>query len=903
MALLACLAAALAMSATMALGAEPPKCPANEQRRDESNINSATGEPYSAGLPDCRGYEVVSPPYKQGHDALPETTAGGLPVAPGGHTAGFWSQGVFAGAENFLVGEGTFSQYLSHLGAQEWTTSSTFAPRELLDVPYGLGINGDSTLDLHSLRLSCGQNPAGRESAREGGGIACVLLEPNGSWVPTPTYRALNGGVKLQSHYGGASSDLSRAFMMTTGSLALLPSVSRGYALYEISGVGSASPLLRLVNVDEGAELTSPDGVNQYLGANKGGGQTGLGSRYQAISASGESVFFTALPKKPPEVPTVYGRVPCRAGSSHCEYVEKVEDVEEVKQGTVARGGRVMSEGPKSEVFPETGRETVAVSNPSEGECEECLPMGERTPQEALFQGASADGSKVFFTTNEKLIKGNPDATSNLYEYDFNNPEGKKLVALSPDEERAEAGVIRSSADGSHVYFVARGKLKGLSPENTKNTTVNEKGEQTHEEVRPGQNIYAYGCEKHETQTPTCETKFVASAGVHGIASEFIEEPKDLNRPAQVTPDGRYLVFSSAERLAGELNQSPGRPFTGESVYRYDFRTGQLTWVSHGAPHFKNEREGKEAYKGQGESSTVPPLPGGHVGADANINDWDRAISGCPNTGERSEGEELEYSCAQGTHDGEYIIFVTSEKLQSNDENNAPDVYEWHCASPCEHPSAEGEVHMISDGRDPLGIALREQEGLSGSGSIGPEAADAVGMSASGWDVFFSTHTALVPQDADLLGDVYDAHADGGFPAPAKPSECSGEGCQGPQTNVLPFPDPISSLAPAGGNLAPGKSGPIKGPPAPSLTIAKAKLSGNAVLVTVNLSAPGTVRISGRGLKTTTRILSAGAHQVRVTLTKAGASLRRHHKKTTVHITLTLTMGKQAVAKTMTVRL
>jgi hypothetical protein len=174
-------------------------------------------------------------------------------------------------------------------------------------------------------------------------------------------------------------------------------------------------------------------------------------------------------------------------------------------------------------------------------------------------------------------------------------------------------------------------------------------------------------------------------------------------------------------------------------------------------------------------------------------------------------------------------------------------------------------------------------------------------MSASGSDVFFSTHTQLVQQDTDSLRDVFDARVDGGFPAPAPEPSCSGEGCQGAQTKVLPFPDPISSLAPAGGNLHPGNPGPVNGPPAPSLRIAKAKLSGNALLVTVNLSARGTVRISGRGLKTTTRILSAGAHQVRVALTKAGASLRRHHKRTSVRVGLTV--GRQAVAKTMTVRL
>ncbi len=88
----------------------------------------------------------------------------------------------------------------------------------------------------------------------------------------------------------------------------------------------------------------------------------------------------------------------------------------------------------------------------------------------------------------------------------------------------------------------------------------------------------------------------------------------------------------------------------------------------------------------------------------------------------------------------------------------------------------------------------------------------------------------------------------------------------------------------------------------PTVSITKAKLKGNALLVTVKTSAKGTVKISGKGLKTITkRNLKAGTHQIRVALTKAGRSLRAHHKKTSVRVRLTV--GKQAVAKAGTVRL
>jgi hypothetical protein len=88
----------------------------------------------------------------------------------------------------------------------------------------------------------------------------------------------------------------------------------------------------------------------------------------------------------------------------------------------------------------------------------------------------------------------------------------------------------------------------------------------------------------------------------------------------------------------------------------------------------------------------------------------------------------------------------------------------------------------------------------------------------------------------------------------------------------------------------------------PTVSIAKTKLIGNVLLVTVKTSAKGTVKISGKGLKTITKKnLKAGTNQIRVALTKAGKSLRAHHKKTSVRISLTV--GKQAVAKASTVRL
>jgi hypothetical protein len=91
---------------------------------------------------------------------------------------------------------------------------------------------------------------------------------------------------------------------------------------------------------------------------------------------------------------------------------------------------------------------------------------------------------------------------------------------------------------------------------------------------------------------------------------------------------------------------------------------------------------------------------------------------------------------------------------------------------------------------------------------------------------------------------------------------------------------------------------PIK----PAVKILKARVRGHHLLVTVKTSLKGRVRISGPGLKTTTKKnVKAGKHQIKVALTNKGKSAKRHRKK--IKLRVSLTVGKQAAAKTTHVKL
>jgi hypothetical protein len=88
----------------------------------------------------------------------------------------------------------------------------------------------------------------------------------------------------------------------------------------------------------------------------------------------------------------------------------------------------------------------------------------------------------------------------------------------------------------------------------------------------------------------------------------------------------------------------------------------------------------------------------------------------------------------------------------------------------------------------------------------------------------------------------------------------------------------------------------------PSVKVTKTRLRGSTLVVTVKTSATGTIKISGSGLKTTTKKnVKAGSHQIKVALTKAGKRGKTQRKKT--RLRGSLMVGKQAVSTTTSVKL
>jgi hypothetical protein len=662
-------------------------------------------------MADCRAYELVSP----------SSIGGELVVAPEVSGSGAVIGESLGGAGGVGNIPGTGAVYAFARGADGWLTGPLNPPASLLSVGDNFGfkspIAASSDFGRALFGLHSPSEPLDAENlyVSEPGGAfkevgpdvppSALTGEPGNSPYASPA-SAYEGLYLFSGGYlGGASSDLSHIVFtlygpssegpppkthdyLWPGDSTILNHGEEGLpSLYEYVGTGNTEP--KLVGVSDQHALASDTEAHliSQCGTLPGGPFSGAHfpeESYNDVSANGSVVFFTALHNlgcsgEQPPVNELYARV--------------------------------------------GGAKTVAVAEPSQGYC-----AGSPSPPcaDAHFAGASEDGSRVFFTTAQSLLpedEGGAGSGNDLYEAEINGGVRTGLVQVSHDPEGPLAaaevqGVVRVSEDGSHVYFVAQGVLTS-----TPDTSL-APGQQV--AVAGQENLYVY---ERDSAFPNGHVAFIGSlAG--GDSADW--RALDFERPVDVTPDGRFLLFvSQADLTPVDTSSTP-------QVFRYDAQTGTVVRVSVGQRGFNengNTRSFAASFPIQQYALFSSPL------------DSTRAMS----------------------DDGQYVFFQSADGLtplalngqQISEELGEPvyakNVYEYH----------NGEVALVSDGEDRSVVSTGQLPAVA-----------LVGTDSSGQDVFFTSADRLVPEDGSIQQVVYDARAGGGFSA-VSPVECSGDGCQG----------------------------------------------------------------------------------------------------------------------------
>ena len=186
-------------------------------------------------------------------------------------------------------------------------------------------------------------------------------------------------------------------------------------------------------------------------------------------------------------------------------------------------------------------------------------------------------------------------------------------------------------------------------------------------------------------------------------------------------------------------------------VFRYDDETGEVKCVSclpPDAPRDKASEHGEAWFK-------TPSLETG-----------DRTP---PYTVVSNNGEDVFFeSTAQLVPKAVNATGGGIESIGPTDEGVRADVYEWH----------NGVISLISSPTDAYTQVL-------------------LGASEDGSNVFFLSHSQLVPQDIDSFGDIYDARIGGGFPPTVQAAACQGDTCVHPPPELNdPTPGSLSFSGP-----------------------------------------------------------------------------------------------------------
>jgi hypothetical protein len=379
---------------------------------------------------------------------------------------------------------------------------------------------------------------------------------------------------------------------------------------------------------------------------------------------------------------------------------------------------------------------------------------------DVTFVGSSADGTKVFFTSEERLTPDDRDGSGDLYMWsEAGAKEGHALTLVSKGDNPGNPGEPGNS-DTCSVSFTSK---CGVLPYNRSNPYFceNEGGyyggicmadgyiaaADTFIASQSG-DIYFFSPELLDGSrgVPNQQNLYVYRNGHAQYVTTLAGAPTCWGTYSQeqcarivrmeVTPNGNYMGFITAAQVtqynsAGHLE-----------MYIYNANTRRIVCAS-----------------------CIP--------------------NGAPPT-----------SQVQGSQDGLFLandgraFYTTDDALVHVDTNNAQDVYEY----------VDGRPQLVTPGTGETRTPSHVFFGAAGTPGL-------VGVSADGRDVYFSTYDTLVRQDHNgLFLKFYDARAGGGFPAPAPPPPCeAADECHGPGSSP---PVPIqadTSASLTGGNAAPGR--------------------------------------------------------------------------------------------------
>jgi DNA-binding beta-propeller fold protein YncE len=722
-------------------------------------------EVFGATLPDSRQWQMVSPPNKNGA-LIPALTGESEVVQASEDGAGitYVSTGALPGAEGSRVPEA--SQILSRRGASEWSSTDLDTPHEEAE-----GIVTGSPFSYRWFTPD----------------LSKALVQPFGT---APLERPpLNKAAAEHTPYVRSNTP-SPCLAPPVPEECFTPLVTAGnVAEAEVEGKKRPVPYGGRVNFVSATPDLSHSILFSSAALTEGAGTSGNLFEW----SSGSLALVSILPGGEPAASPALG-----AGNAN------------VRNAISEDGSRVIFTGVTGTqthlyVRDVTSGKTAQLDEPQAGVTEP--PVGVQNP---AFQLASPDGSRIFFSDEQRLTKDSTASSKlrrpDLYECALGEDEAHKLTCTLHDltvdghageSANVQGAVIGSSTDATTLYFVANGALTpDASPGNCR------PGE---ESANQGQFVLTAKCnlyvDRYDATSETWTLTLVAQLSAEDEPDWAWSPTGNLGRlTSRVSPDGNWVTFMSDRSLTGYHNRDTVSGKLDEEVYAYGgaATANKVLCVScnpNGARPTGVFDSTNANETGEGVGLLV----------DRPASYKERWLSGSLPGWTHLSISEARYASRALDNSGR-VYFMSAEGLVPQDTNGKEDVYQYEpvgvggCTGESEtfQASVGGCVSLISSGKSPRESAFLD-------------------ASPTGNDVFFVTAASLAPSDTDAAFDVYDASVCGVaganecLPAPtATPKPCEQISECRTATNTPPpnFGAPPTSSTGASGNIvAPAKTG------------------------------------------------------------------------------------------------
>jgi hypothetical protein len=772
----------------------------------------------AAQLPDCRAWEMVSPPDKNGANVMADT--GRTRAAPDGNAIGFSSLAGFSGTEGFNVAGEYISRRTGAPGTNGWSTHSIEPPQA--SIPGGFFVFGglepffegefspDFTRGLFAafspVATPDGPHPLVDQThnlylrtdlSTPGAGSYQLISDCPSCTSPLPF--DLEKPRILGSNTGDGTHEALTNVIFSTERKLTADAPGGGSKLYEYTEVPSEE--VQTVSVDASA--------GQFVLTFKG--QSSGDIAFDADATSVQSALNSLSSIAPGSVAVTGGPGDAGATSPYVIAFSSGTGIAgtDVPQIEVTPGTTPLSGGGESASAAtrlQGGQHTRLASRIPSGEAKECDDLAAPAcagstainPEElgiSARRRISNDGTRTFFQA------GSPQGV-------YMREDGLRTVKLnasekaSPDEPQSAKFHI-AATDGSRIFFT--------TGESLVDTDTNSEAD-----------LYMYDASKPASAADNL-TLISAGSGGSGAVVEVMG----------ASADGHYVYFTSNTQLiAGEDSEPGGSVPLEKGIFLW--HDGSLSYIGsiNSGSGFGAGPEAPTGYSrvtpdgrhlifitsvldglvGHGgfegyDNVCGPPNPNNPTVLDlcqqifvySAESDTLRCASCSPDgkwSGKSDSGLEMAGFAARelgggtttSTHlshpltdNGRYLFFNTGERLVPEDTNGKVDVYEYDIQSE--------EQHLISSGESDANSYFLDS-------------------SADGKDVFFDTVESLSGWDTDTSYDLYDARIEGGVPEPLPaPPSCQGDACQ-PTPPGLNDPTPSSSSFKGPGNPKSTKTNP-----------------------------------------------------------------------------------------------